>query len=49
MLRENGYSYAVVAPAITERTDSSLYFSVLRGEKRYEEEDMNEEEYSDEE
>lgn len=33
MLKEKGYSYLVVAPAITKKSDSSFYFSVLRGEK----------------
>jgi hypothetical protein len=49
MLKEKGYSYAVVAPAITERTDSSLYFSVLRGEKKYAGDAVDERDYSDEE
>jgi hypothetical protein len=33
LLKKKGYSYAVVAPVITEKGDSSLYFSVLRQEK----------------
>ena len=35
MLKENGYSYLVVAPVITERTDSSVYFSALRDENSH--------------
>jgi len=34
MLKEKGYSYAVVTPVITKQSDSSVYFSVLRGEKK---------------
>lgn len=30
MLKDNGCSYLVVAPVITERTDPSVYFSALR-------------------
>jgi len=33
MLKEKGYSYIVVTPVITKQSDSSLYFSVLRGAK----------------
>jgi hypothetical protein len=33
LLKEKGYSYAVVAPVVTERADSSIYFSVLKGER----------------
>ncbi len=33
MLKDEGYSYMVVTPAITKKGDSSIYFSVLRGEK----------------
>ncbi|MBU4346193.1 MAG: hypothetical protein KKH29_02565 [Candidatus Omnitrophica bacterium] len=34
MLKDKGYSYMVVTPAITKKTDSSsIYLSVLRGEK----------------
>ncbi len=43
MLKENGYSYAVVTPVITQKSDSSIYFSVLRGEKRQPEEALNQE------
>ncbi len=34
MFKEKGYSYAVVTPSITKKTDSSIYLSVLRGEKK---------------
>ncbi|MDD5465791.1 MAG: hypothetical protein PHP73_05580 [Candidatus Omnitrophica bacterium] len=34
MFKERGYSYAVVTPTITKKTDSSVYLSVLRGEKK---------------
>ncbi len=44
MLKDKGYSYAVVAPVITKKSDSSIYFSVLRGEKNRLEEAINEEE-----
>jgi len=44
MLKDRGYSYAVVAPVITQQTDSSLYFSVLRGER----EDQDNDNYIDE-
>jgi len=43
MLKEKGYSYAVVAPVISQRTDSSLYFSVLRGQKNRADEEALEE------
>jgi len=33
MLKDRGYSYAVVTPAITKKGDSEVYFSVLRGQK----------------
>lgn len=33
MLREAGYSYAVITPAITQKSDPELYFSVLRSEQ----------------
>jgi hypothetical protein len=42
MLKEKGYSYAVVAPVITQKSDSSTYFSVLRGEKDRPEETVSE-------
>ncbi|MGD9015359.1 MAG: hypothetical protein PVI33_04995, partial [Candidatus Omnitrophota bacterium] len=32
ILKDKGYSYMVVTPVITQRSDSSLYFSVLKGE-----------------
>ncbi len=35
MLKDKGYSYIVAAPAITQKSDSSVYFSVLRGEKKH--------------
>jgi hypothetical protein len=44
MLKEKGYSYAVVAPVITQQSDSSIYFSVLRGENKEPEESVYEEE-----
>ena len=44
MLKDKGYSYIVVAPVITQKSDSSVYFSVLRGEKNRPEEAINEEE-----
>jgi hypothetical protein len=31
MLKDKGYSYTIVTPVITQRSDSSLYFSVLKG------------------
>lgn len=34
MLKDKGYSYVVATPVITQKSDSSIYFSVLRGEKR---------------
>jgi hypothetical protein len=34
MLKDKGYSYIVVAPVITQKSDSSIYFSVLREEKK---------------
>lgn len=33
MLKDRGYSYSVVTPAITKKGDSEVYFSVLRGER----------------
>jgi hypothetical protein len=44
LLKEKGYSYAVVAPTITKKSDSSLYFSVLKGEGERLEESINEDE-----
>lgn len=35
MLKEKGYSYVVVAPVITQKSDPNVYFSVLRGEKNH--------------
>ncbi len=32
-LKDKGYSYIVVAPVITQKSDPNIYFSVLRGEK----------------
>ena len=43
MLKDKGYSYVVAAPVITQKSDSSVYFSVLRGEKKPLEEAINEE------
>ena len=42
MLKDKGYSYIVVAPVITKKSDSSVYFSVLRGGKKQLEEAINE-------
>ncbi len=42
MLKEKGYSYMVVAPVIIQKSDSSIYFSVLRGEKKPLDEAINE-------
>lgn len=39
MFKEKGYSYAVVTPSITKKTDSSIYLSVLRGERKTSESD----------
>jgi hypothetical protein len=33
LLKERGYSYAVVTPTITQKADPEIYFSVLRAEK----------------
>jgi hypothetical protein len=44
MLKGKGYSYVVAAPVITQNSDSSVYFSVLRGEKSRFEEGISEEE-----
>ncbi len=38
MLKDEGYSYIVVAPVITQKSDPNIYFSVLRGEKNRPEE-----------
>jgi len=35
MLKDKGYSYIVVAPVITEKSDPNIYFSVLKGEKSH--------------
>jgi len=40
-LKDEGYSYVVVAPAVTKKSDSRLYFSVLRGKKSHLEEALN--------
>ncbi|MCX5708744.1 MAG: hypothetical protein NTY14_07255 [Candidatus Omnitrophica bacterium] len=32
LFKDNGYSYAVVTPAITEKADPAIYYSILRGE-----------------
>jgi hypothetical protein len=34
MLKEKDYSYIVVTPTITQKSDSSIYFSVLRSERK---------------
>lgn len=41
MLKDKGYSYIVVAPVITQKSDSNIYFSVLRGEKATRREPQN--------
>jgi hypothetical protein len=41
MLKENGYSYEIVTPAITQKSDPSLYFSVLKGQKAQNMEDTS--------
>lgn len=41
MLKDNGYSYMVVTPVITKRSDPSVYLSVLRGEKQHQEKSFN--------
>ncbi|HRZ14072.1 MAG TPA: hypothetical protein P5110_01050 [Candidatus Omnitrophota bacterium] len=33
LLKEKGYAYAIVTPTITQQTDESIYFSVLRETK----------------
>ncbi|MFH0828535.1 MAG: hypothetical protein V1919_05150, partial [Candidatus Omnitrophota bacterium] len=33
-LKDSGYPYEVVTPAITQRGDSNIYLSVLRGESK---------------
>jgi len=33
LFKDNGYSYAVVTPAITQKADPAIYYSVLRGDK----------------
>lgn len=33
MLKENGYSYAIMAPVITQKGDPNIYLSVLKGQK----------------
>jgi hypothetical protein len=33
LFKDNGYSYAVVTPAITEKADPAIYYSVLRGDR----------------
>jgi hypothetical protein len=43
MLKDKGYSYMVVAPVITQKSDSNIYFSVLRGKKNQPKETSDEE------
>jgi len=43
LLREKGYAYVVAAPVITQKSDSSIYFSVLRREFSQPEEAQDEE------
>ncbi len=33
LFKEHGYSYAVVTPAITQKADPAIYYSVLRGDR----------------
>jgi riboflavin biosynthesis pyrimidine reductase len=33
LFKEHGYSYAVVTPSITQKADSAIYYSVLRGDR----------------
>lgn len=33
LFKEHGYSYAVVMPAITQKADPAVYYSVLRGDR----------------
>ncbi len=33
-LRDKGYSYVVVAPVVTQKTDSDIYFSVLKSQNK---------------
>lgn len=50
-LKDSGYSYAVVTPAITQKGDSNIYLSVLRGEGKAAEDeviDLSDEEESEE-
>jgi len=44
LLKEEGYSYAVVTPAVTGKSDNSIYLSVLRGQKYSDLEKYSEEE-----
>ncbi|MBM3252372.1 MAG: hypothetical protein FJZ11_06325 [Candidatus Omnitrophica bacterium] len=44
MLKNKGYSYLVVAPVITQKSDPSIYFSVLKNEERSAAADLNREE-----
>jgi len=48
LFKDNGYSYAVVTPAITERADPAIYYSVLRGDKGEIEDTYLEDAYSEE-
>jgi len=41
ILKDKGYSYLVVVPVITQKSDSSTYFSVLRNENNYTEENSD--------
>lgn len=43
ILKEEGYSYIVAAPLVTGKSDSSIYFSVLRSKKSQPEEIIDEE------
>jgi len=44
ILKDKAYSYAVVTPLITQNSDSSIYFSVLRSGKNRPQEVLSEEE-----
>jgi hypothetical protein len=43
MLKEKGYAYLVAAPVITQKSDSNIYFSVLKAKKNQPEEVSDEE------
>ncbi len=47
LFKDNGYSYAVVTPAITEKADPAIYYSVLRGDRGEIEDTYLEDSYSE--